>query len=168
MLNKVQIIGRLGNDPETRYAQSGSAVTSISVATSEKWKDKDGQQQERTEWHRVTFFGKLAEIAAEYLKKGSLVYVEGPLRTEKYTDKEGVEKYSTTIIGNEMKMLSSRGDSEGAGASGEQGGAAGRRPPSSGGRSRPPVAGPGAARSSGRAAPVQISNDPYLDDDIPF
>lgn len=111
-INKVILVGNLGNDPEVRYSQSGSAITTISVATSESWKDKDGNQQERTEWHRVKFFGRLAEIAGEYLKKGKQVYVEGSLRTEKYTDKSGVEKYSTDIIANEMQMLGGVGGDE--------------------------------------------------------
>jgi single-strand DNA-binding protein len=97
-LNKVQIIGNLGRDPETRYMPSGDAMTSITVATTESWKDKaSGEKKEQTEWHRITFFGKLAEIAGQYLKKGSQVYVEGSLRTRKYTDKDGVEKYATDI-----------------------------------------------------------------------
>lgn len=105
-INKSIIVGSLGADPEVRYSQSGSAMATISVATSESWKDKTtGEQQERTEWHRIKFFGKLAEIAGEYLKKGSHVYIEGKLRTEKYTDKNGVDKYSTDIIADEMQML---------------------------------------------------------------
>lgn len=104
-INKVILVGTLGKDPEVRHSQSGSALASLSVATNESWKDKNGQKQERTEWHRVKFFGKLAEIAGEYLKKGGQVYIEGSLRTEKYTDKQGVEKYSTDIIGSEMQML---------------------------------------------------------------
>src|SRR6478735_9655644 len=115
-INKVILVGILGKDPEVRYSQSGSALTSVSIATNESWKDKNGEKQERTEWHRVKFFGKLAEIAGEYLKKGGQVYIEGSLRTEKYTDKQGVEKYSTDIIANEMQMLGGR--SEGAGAGG--------------------------------------------------
>jgi len=108
-VNKVIIVGNLGADPETRYTSSGGAITNIRVATSEKWKDKQsGEDQERTEWHRIVFFGKLAEIAGQYLKKGSSVYVEGSLRTNKYTDKEGVEKYSTDIVGSEMQMLGGR------------------------------------------------------------
>ena len=109
-INKVILVGNLGNDPEVRYSQSGSALTTISVATSESWKDKDGNMQERTEWHRVKFFGRLAEIAGEYLKKGRQVYIEGRLRTEKYTDKAGVEKYSTDIIADEMQMLGGNQD----------------------------------------------------------
>lgn len=128
-INKVIIVGNLGNDPETRYSQSGSAITNISVATSESWKDKDGNQQERTEWHRVKFFGRLAEIAGEYLKKGRQVYIEGSLRTEKYTDKSGVEKYATDIIANEMQMLggNQEGGQRGGGSGGEAKGAKPRR-----------------------------------------
>lgn len=113
-INKVILVGRLGNDPDVRYTASGSAVTTISVATSESWKDRNtGQQQERTEWHRVVFFGRLAEIAGQYLKKGSQVYVEGSLRTNKYTDKNGIERYSTDINANEMQMIG--GNSGGGG-----------------------------------------------------
>ena len=105
-INKVILIGNLGADPETRHTQSGAAITTISIATSESWKDKQtGEKQERTEWHRVKFFGRLAEIAGEYLKKGRQVYVEGSLRTDKYTDKDGIERYTTGIIANEMQML---------------------------------------------------------------
>lgn len=104
-VNKVILVGNLGNDPETRYSQSGAAITTLSVATSESWKDKEGNQQERTEWHRVKAFGRLAEIMSEYLKKGAQVYIEGSLRTEKYTDKNGVEKYATDVIADEMQML---------------------------------------------------------------
>ena len=109
-INKVILVGNLGNDPEVRYAQSGSAITTISVATTEAWKDKNGEQQERTEWHRVKFFGRLAEIAGEYLRKGRQVYVEGSLRTDKYTDKDGVERYATDIIGNELQMLGGKSE----------------------------------------------------------
>ncbi len=107
-VNKVILVGRLGKDPETRYMPNGDAVTNITLATSETWKDKNGEKQEKTEWHRVTFYRKLAEIAGEYLKKGSMAYVEGRLETRKWTDKAGVEKYTTEIIANEMQMLSSR------------------------------------------------------------
>lgn len=110
-VNKAIIVGHLGNDPETRYSQNGDAITSISVATSEQWKDKStGEKQERTEWHRITFFGKLAEIAGEYLRKGSQVYIEGRIQTDKYTDKDGIERYTTKIIANEMQMLGGRPD----------------------------------------------------------
>ncbi len=105
-VNKVILVGNLGADPEVRTTQNGSTITSIKVATSEEWMDKQtGQKQHRVEWHRVKFFGKLADIAGEYLKKGKQVYVEGSIRTEKYTDKEGVERYATDIIANEMQML---------------------------------------------------------------
>ena len=113
MLNKAQIIGRVGRDPEVRYLTNGDAVVNVSVATSERWKDKQtGEVKESTEWHRVNFFGRLAEIANEYVQKGSLIYVEGKIKTRKWTDKDGVEKYSTEIIGETMKLLSSRGDSQ--------------------------------------------------------
>lgn len=110
-INKVILIGNLGADPETKYLPSGSAVTNISLATSESWRDKQtGEQQERTEWHRVVFFNRLAEIAGEYLRKGSKVYVEGSLRTRKWQDQQGVDRYTTEIVANEMQMLDSRGD----------------------------------------------------------
>lgn len=110
-INKVIVLGNLGNDPETRYMPNGNAVTNISIATSESWKDKQsGQDQERTEWHRVVFFNKLAEIAGEYLKKGSKVYIEGQLRTNKWQDQDGNDRYTTEIVANEMQMLDSRGD----------------------------------------------------------
>ena len=113
-INKVILVGNLGNDPETRFMPSGGAVTNLSIATSESWKDKNsGQQQERTEWHRVVFFNRLAEIAGEYLKKGSKVYVEGSLRTRKWQDNNGQDKYTTEIVANEMQMLDSRGSSGG-------------------------------------------------------
>src|SRR5580698_7015891 len=115
-INKVILVGNLGNDPEVRYTTSGTAIASLSIATSESWTDKQsGEKQERTEWHRVKMFGRLAEIAGEYLKKGRQVYIEGSLRTDKYTDKSGVEKYSTDIIASEMQML---GGNEGAGGGG--------------------------------------------------
>ena len=109
-INKVILVGSLGADPETRYTAGGTAITSLSIATSEQWTDKQsGQKQERTEWHRVKLFGRLAEIAGEYLKKGRQVYVEGSLRTDKYTDKQGVERYSTDIIASELQMLGGMG-----------------------------------------------------------
>ncbi len=104
-VNKAIIVGNLGNDPETRYLPSGDAVTNISVATTDKWKNKDGEKQEATEWHRISFFGKLAEIAGEYLKKGSQVYIEGHIRTNKWQDKEGNDRYTTQIIADRMQML---------------------------------------------------------------
>src|SRR3989304_2818697 len=108
-VNKVIIVGNLGRDPETRYLPSGEAVTNITVATTDTWKDKaSGEKKEATEWHRVAFFGRLAEIAGQYLKKGRQVYIEGALRTRKWQDKDGQDRYTTEIIANEMKMLGSR------------------------------------------------------------
>ncbi|MCK9469740.1 MAG: single-stranded DNA-binding protein [Porticoccaceae bacterium] len=113
-INKVILVGNLGQDPETRYMPSGGAVTNVSIATSESWKDKNsGQLQERTEWHRVVFFNRLAEIAAQYLKKGSKVYVEGSLRTRKWQGQDGQDRYTTEIVANEMQMLDSRGGAGG-------------------------------------------------------
>jgi single-strand DNA-binding protein len=113
-VNKVIIIGNLGKDPEVRYMPSGGAVTNVTIATSESWKDKQsGEQQERTEWHNVVFFNRLAEIAGEYLKKGSKVYVEGSLRTRKWQDKEGKDRYTTEIVAAEMQMLDSKGSGSG-------------------------------------------------------
>jgi len=112
-VNKVILIGNLGKDPETRFMSNGDAVTNITVATTDTWKDKQGQKQEKTEWHRVTFYRKLAEIVGEYLKKGSAVYIEGRLETRKWQDAQGVDRYSTDIIANDMKMLGSKqGNSE--------------------------------------------------------
>jgi single-strand DNA-binding protein len=107
-VNKVILIGNLGKDPETRYMSNGEAVTNITLATTDTWKDKNGEKQEKTEWHRVTFYRKLAEIAGEYLKKGRQVYIEGRLETRKWTDKTGADRYTTDIIANDMKMLGSR------------------------------------------------------------
>ncbi|OUR87369.1 single-stranded DNA-binding protein [Gammaproteobacteria bacterium 42_54_T18] len=112
-INKVIVLGNLGQDPETRYMPNGNAVTNISIATSESWQDKQsGQNQERTEWHRVVFFNRLAEIAGEYLRKGSKVYVEGSLRTNKWQDQSGNDRYTTEIVASEMQMLDSRGDNQ--------------------------------------------------------
>jgi len=124
-VNKVIIVGNLGQDPETRYMPSGSAVTNFTVATNESWKDKQtGEQKDRTEWHRVAMFNRLAEIAAEYLRKGSQVYIEGKLRTRKWQGKDGNDRYTTEIIADEMQMLGSRGGSGGGnfGGGGGQGG----------------------------------------------
>ena len=108
-INKVIIVGNLGRDPENRYLPSGEQVTSIAVATTDRWRDKaTGEQKEATEWHRISFFGKLAEIAGQYLKKGSPVYIEGKLRTQKYTDRDGIERYQTNIIASTMQMLGSK------------------------------------------------------------
>jgi single-strand DNA-binding protein len=111
VINKSILIGNLGNDPEVKALPSGSTVTNISLATTRKWKDKTGVKEEKTEWHRVVFFGKLAEIAAEYLKKGSQIYIEGRIETRKWTDNNGVDRYSTEIIGENMTMLGSKGGS---------------------------------------------------------
>ena len=156
-VNKVILVGNLGADPETRYTAGGSAITTIRIATSESWKDKQtGEQQERTEWHRIKFFGRLAEIAGEYLKKGRQVYVEGSLRTDKYTDKDGVERFSTDIIAAEMQMLG--GNPEGGGM--RSGGGGGDRAP----RSAPSPR----AASAGAGGPPPRSDSSFEDDDIPF
>lgn len=113
-INKVILVGNLGKDPEVRYSANGSAVANISLATAESWKDKNtGEKQEKTEWHRIVFFGRLAEIVGEYLKKGAQVYVEGRLQTRKWQDKEGQDRYTTEIVANEMQMLGSRAGSGG-------------------------------------------------------
>ena len=117
-VNKVILIGNLGRDPETRYTTGGDAVTNLRIATTEAWKDKSGEKQEKTEWHTVVMFGRLAEIAGEYLKKGRPVYIEGRLQTRKYTDKEGVEKYSTEIVADRMQLLGSREGGSGGGGAG--------------------------------------------------
>ena len=122
-INKVILVGNLGNDPEVKYTQAGMAITRVSLATTSVRKDRDGNQQERTEWHRVVFFGKLGEIAGEYLRKGSSVYVEGSIRYDKYTGQDGQERYSTDIVADEMQMLGGRGEGGGAG-----GGMGGERP----------------------------------------
>ncbi len=147
-VNKVMIIGNLGRDPEVRYMPDGGAIANISVATTDTWKDKSGEKQERTEWHRVAFFGKLAEIAGEYLKKGSQVYVEGSLRTRKWQDKEGKERYTTEIVADRMQMLGSRaGGSE-----------------SMAREEAPPKESAGAAKSGGKGG----GGIEDLEDDIPF
>jgi single-strand DNA-binding protein len=154
-VNKVILVGNLGKDPETRYMPSGSAVTNLRIATTEAWKDKQsGEQQERTEWHSVAMFGRLAEIAAEYLRKGSQVYIEGKLRTRKWQDKEGKDRYTTEIVADEMQMLGSKGGGASAGAAAAAGG--GGAAAASGG-------------GSGRAAVNDNGGPPGdFDDDIPF
>lgn len=123
-INKVILVGNLGADPETRYTPSGTAVTNIRVATTKAWKDRNsGEQQERTEWHRVVMFNRLAEIAGEYLKKGSQVYIEGELRTNKWQDKEGNDRYTTEIVANDMQMLGGRGGGGSTGFDSQRGGA---------------------------------------------
>jgi len=164
-VNKVIIVGNLGRDPETRYMPSGDAMTSITVATTDSWKDKSsGEKKEQTEWHRITFFGKLAEIAGQYLKKGSQVYVEGSLRTRKYTDKDGVEKYATDIKADSMQMLGSR-QGMGGGAGMDDGGGYG-----SGGGGGAPAPRQQAAPQQQRQAPASrpAPNFSDMDDDIPF
>jgi single-strand DNA-binding protein len=166
-VNKVIIVGNLGADPETRAMPSGTTVANLRIATTENWKDKQsGEQQERTEWHRVVLFGRLGEIAAEYLRKGSQVYIEGSLRTRKWTDKQGTERYSTEIVGNEMQMLGGRGGAgggAGAGAGGGErsgGGGGGRAPRDESDYAEPAAPAAGGGGGGGR------SED--FDDDIPF
>lgn len=156
-INKVIIVGNLGGDPETRYMPSGAAVTNLTVATNESWKDKQtGEQKERTEWHKVAMFGRLAEIAAEYLRKGSQVYIEGKLRTRKWQGKDGADRYTTEVIADEMQMLGGRGGAGGAGGS-FGGGSDG---PQGGGQQ-------GGGQQGGGSAPPQPGPDDF-DDDIPF
>jgi single-strand DNA-binding protein len=149
-VNKAILVGRLGKDPETRYMANGEAVTNVSLATSERYKDKQGEKQEKTEWHNLVFYRRLAEIAGEYLKKGSQVYIEGRIQTRKWQDKDGKDHYTTEIIVNEMKMLGSKSD----GGSSEQ--------PAPAAQPRPQ---PQAARP---AAPAAKGNFDNFDDDIPF
>ncbi len=150
-VNKAILIGNLGADPEMRYMPSGGAVANVSLATAESWKDKNtGVQQDRTEWHRVVFFNRLAEIVGEYLKKGSQVYVEGRIQTRKWQDKQGIDRYSTEIVASDMQMLSSRG-SEGGSSAGF-----------GGGYSQPPQQQPS------QSVPANRSPEPEFDDDVPF
>jgi single-strand DNA-binding protein len=160
-VNKVILVGNLGNDPEVKYTQGGMAITTLSLATTSVRKDKDGQQIEKTEWHRVKLFGKLGEIAGEYLKKGRQVYIEGSIRYDKFTGQDGVEKYFTDIVADEMQMLG--GNPGGDRAGGER--ASGDR-----GSARPPRSAPGGSRSGGSApmAPARNDDQSYPDDDIPF
>ncbi|MDT3501179.1 single-stranded DNA-binding protein [Stenotrophomonas maltophilia] len=183
-INKVILVGNLGNDPDVKYTQSGMAITRISLATTSVRKDKDGNQQERTEWHRVVFFGKLGEIAGEYLRKGSSVYVEGSLRYDKYTGQDGVEKYSTDIVADEMQMLGGRGEGGGGGGGGnyggdrpqrqqaprqEYGGGGGQRGGQGGGYGNQ---GGGYGNQGGNQRPQPQQSAPpmddFADDDIPF
>lgn len=151
-VNKVIIVGNLGQDPETRYMPSGAAVTNFTVATNESWKDKQtGEQKERTEWHRVSMFNRLAEVAAEYLRKGSQVYIEGKLRTRKWQGKDGTDRYTTEIIADEMQMLGGRGGGDFGGGSQGGGGQGGGQSGGKGGGGSGPPPGP----------------DDF-DDDIPF
>ena len=172
-VNKVIIIGNLGRDPEVRYTANGAAICNAAIATSRNWKDKTtGERQEETEWHRVVFYDRLAEIAGEYLKKGKSVYIEGRLKTRKWADKEGVEKYTTEIIAQEMTMLGSReGGAPGAGSSGGEDssyaneGAARAQAARPAAAARPPAAAAAAARP---AQPKSSTGFDGMDDDIPF
>ena len=154
-INKVILVGNLGKDPDVRYMPSGSQVTNVTIATSESWKDKQsGESKERTEWHNVVFFNRLAEIAGQYLKKGSQCYIEGSLRTRKWQDKEGKDRYTTEIVANEMQMLGGLG----GGGTGSMGGDDyGSSQQGGGGSSQPQ-----------RSAPAPAGNDNFDDDDIPF
>jgi single-strand DNA-binding protein len=159
-VNKVILVGNLGRDPETRYMPDGGAITNVSIATTDSWKDKNGDKQEKTEWHRVAFFGKLAEIAGEYLKKGSQVYVEGRLQTRKWQDKDGAEKYTTEIVADRMQMLGRRegmggADSDSGGGSYDRGGERSER-------GAPPA---GASKPQSKGGATKFDD---MDDDIPF
>jgi single-strand DNA-binding protein len=157
-VNKVILIGNLGRDPEVRYAPSGAAICNVTIATSRQWKDKtSGERQEETEWHRVVFYDRLAEIAGEYLKKGRPVYVEGRLKTRKWTDKDGVEKYTTEIVAAEMQLLGGR--EGGGGAGGDDMGAPAAAP-----RSAPAPRAPGASKPAAKSS----TGFDDMDDDIPF
>ena len=166
-LNKVILIGNLGRDPETRYLPNGDAVANISVATTETWKDKGGEKQEKTEWHRVTLYRRLGEIAGEYLKKGSQVYIEGRIEYREY-EKDGVKRYSTDIIASEMKMLGSRGGGGGGDAMDRDGGSSysdrpARAPATAGAGAGAGASGGGASASGGGKKKLDD-----FDDDIPF
>ncbi|RKP58852.1 single-stranded DNA-binding protein [Pararobbsia silviterrae] len=178
-VNKVILVGNLGADPETRYLPSGDAVTNVRLATTDRFKDKaSGDMKEMTEWHRVAFFGRLAEIAGEYLKKGSSVYVEGRIRTRKWTDQSGQERYSTEIVGEQMQMLGGRGGMGGGGGGDEGGysrepmesrggGGGGSRGGASGGGGRAASGGGGGSGGGRSNAPASGGFD-EMDDDIPF
>ena len=170
-VNKVILVGNLGADPEVKYTAGGTAIGTLSVATSESWKDKQsGEQQERTEWHRVKMFGRLAEIAGEYLKKGRQVYIEGSIRTDKYTDKEGIQRYSTDIIANEMQMLGGNEGGGGGGGGGSGGGGGGGNYNRDRGDDRPARGAPRGPQSAPaqQNAPAPSRNDSFEDDEIPF
>ena len=172
-INKVILIGNLGRDPEVRYTANGAAICNITVATSRNWKDKtSGEKMEETEWHRVVFYDRLAEIAGEYLKKGRSVYVEGRLKTRKWQDKDGVEKYTTEIIADNMQLLGGR---EGGGAGGDEGGSGGGYAPrersgggGGGGERSAPAARPAAPRPAPAPAAKSSTGFDDMDDDIPF
>ena len=152
-VNKVILVGRLGRDPETRYMPNGDAITNFSLATDEQWRDRNGERQTRTEWHNVSLYGKLGEIANQYLRKGSQVFIEGKIQSRKYTDKDGIERMAYNIIGNEMKMLGNRNDGSDSGNN----------------NAAPPTSNPPPAPR--RQPPQQTPTTPPIDDiddDIPF
>jgi single-strand DNA-binding protein len=163
-VNKVILIGRLGKDPETRYMTNGEAVTNATLATSENWKDKSGEKQEKTEWHNLVFYRRLAEIAGEYLKKGSQVYVEGKLQTRKWQTKEGQDRYTTEIVVNEMTMLGGKSSGGGSFEVVENE----RSEASSSPRTSKPASSSGSAAAPAKAAPAAKSSFDNFDDDIPF
>ena len=158
-VNKVILVGNLGKDPEVKYTASGAAVTNVTIATSESWNDKQtGEKQEKTEWHRVVFFRRLAEVAGEYLRKGSQVYIEGKLQTRKWQDQSGQDRYTTEIVANEMQMLGSRG------------GDSAQRPQQGGGgfRNNPQAQQPQQAQQSQQSQGQSSAGSDFADDDIPF
>ena len=168
-INKVILIGNLGRDPEVRYTPNGAAICNVTIATSRNWKDKNsGEKMEETEWHRVVFYDRLAEIAGEYLKKGRPVYVEGRLKTRKWTDKDGAEKYTTEIIADNMQLLGGRegGGDEGGGGGGYSRGAQGGAP--SAGAERPERSAPAARPAPPKPAAKSSTGFDDMDDDIPF
>jgi len=152
-VNKAILIGHLGKDPEVRYMPSGEAVANVTLATSETWKDKNGEKQEKTEWHNIVFYKRLAEIAGEYLKKGSQIYVEGRITTEKWQTKEGQDRYTTKIVANEMKMLDRKSSGGGSFEVVEN---------------KPAASSSGSAAAPAKAAPAAKSSFDNFDDDIPF
>lgn len=163
-INKAILIGNLGNDPDIRYTASGTAIANISLATAESWRDKNtGEQQERTEWHRIVFFGRLAEIVGEYLRKGSQIYVEGRIQTRKWQDKEGNDRYSTEVVANEMQMLGGRGGGAGAGAPMNTDSQA--RAPEARNTAPPPDLSAQAGKPAARPGAAPADD---FDDDIPF
>jgi single-strand DNA-binding protein len=168
-VNKVIIVGNLGRDPEVRYMPSGSAICNVTVATTRQWKNKDsGEKMEETDWHRIVFFDRLAEIAGEYLKKGRSVYVEGRLRTRKWTDKEGKDQYTTEVVATEMQMLGGRegmGGGAGSGAEDEGGGYSEQRAAP---QRSAPASRPQSSASASRPASKPATGFDNMDDDIPF
>lgn len=169
-LNKVMLIGNLGRDPEVRYMPSGDAITNVTLATTDSWKDKNGEKQDRTEWHRVVFFGRQAEVAGEYLKKGSQIYVEGSLTTRKWTDKDGNERYTTEIRADRMQMLGGRGGSGGGASSGgvEDGGYGDSSPAPMQSARPAPQQQQRSAPAASKPAPQKPAIIDDFEDDIPF